>query len=187
MHMYTKNFYGGNGIVGAQVIHKGLALFLYLRFERIPFWFLFNLICIWFISDSKIHKYNTCLISPQVPLGAGVALACKYLGNDQLCVSLYGDGAANQVWHKACFLNLACIKHMKDTPSFYLTPTVDRIFIHPQGQIFETYNMSSLWKLPIIFICENNQYAMGTSVERSAASTEYYKRGDYIPGIRVDG
>ncbi|ERE87806.1 pyruvate dehydrogenase E1 component subunit alpha, testis-specific form, mitochondrial isoform X2 [Cricetulus griseus] len=104
MHMYGKNFYGGNGIVGAQV-----------------------------------------------PLGAGVAFARKYLGTNEICLALYGDGAANQ------------------------------------GQVAEAYNLSALWKLPCVFICENNRYGMGTATERAAASTEYHKRGNFIPGLRVNG
>ncbi|KAI1294829.1 putative pyruvate dehydrogenase E1 component subunit alpha, mitochondrial [Halotydeus destructor] len=103
MHMYNYNFFGGNGIVGAQV-----------------------------------------------PLGAGVALAQKYLGSG-ITLSLYGDGAANQ------------------------------------GQVFEAYNIAKLWNLPAIFICENNGYGMGTSAERSSASTDYYTRGDYVPGMWMDG
>jgi pyruvate dehydrogenase E1 component alpha subunit len=108
MHMFSteKRFYGGHGIVGANV-----------------------------------------------PLGAGLAFADKYLGNDRVTFTYFGDGAANQ------------------------------------GQVYETFNMAALWALPVIFVIENNQYAMGTSQKRSTSSPDIYHRGEAfgIPGEMVDG
>jgi pyruvate dehydrogenase E1 component alpha subunit len=108
MHMFSleKHFYGGHGIVGAQV-----------------------------------------------PLGTGLAFANKYRGNDNVCMTYFGDGAANQ------------------------------------GQVYESFNMAELWKLPVVFVIENNRYAMGTSVTRSSAQTDFSKRGVSfnIPGSKVDG
>ncbi|MEL6959576.1 MAG: pyruvate dehydrogenase (acetyl-transferring) E1 component subunit alpha [Pseudomonadota bacterium] len=93
------------------------------------------------------------IVAAQVPLGAGLAFADKYKGNDNVTFAYFGDGAANQ------------------------------------GQIYETFNMAALWKLPVIFVIENNQYAMGTSQKRSTSTPDLYTRGEAfgIPGELVDG
>src|SRR3569623_3131221 len=108
MHMFSaqKKFYGGHGIVGAQV-----------------------------------------------PIGTGLAFANKYRGNDAVCLTYFGDGAATQ------------------------------------GQVYESFNMAELWKLTVVYIIENNRYAMGTAITRSSATTDLSKRGASfnIPGEQVDG
>ncbi len=83
----------------------------------------------------------------------GSGFSNSYRGNDHVCLTYFGDGAANQ------------------------------------GQVYESFNMAELWKLPVIYIIENNRYAMGTSVQRSSAQQDFSKRGASfnIPGEQVDG
>lgn len=92
------------------------------------------------------------IVAAQIPLGAGLAFARKYKGEDSVCMTFLGDGAANA------------------------------------GQFFESMNMAALWKLPVLFIIENNVYGMGTSVDRAAAG-ELYKRGEPmgIKGQQIEG
>ena len=108
MHMFSveKSFYGGHGIVGAQV-----------------------------------------------PLGTGLAFANKYKGNSHVCLTYFGDGAANQ------------------------------------GQVYEAFNMAAVWRLPVVYVIENNKYGMGTRVDRVSAVTDLSQRGASfnIPGEQVDG
>ncbi|MEL6288642.1 MAG: pyruvate dehydrogenase (acetyl-transferring) E1 component subunit alpha [Pseudomonadota bacterium] len=105
-------------------------------------------------SKSKAFYGGHGIVGAQVPLGAGLAFANKYRDDGKVSLTYFGEGAANQ------------------------------------GQVYETFNMASLWKLPTVFIIENNRYAMGTSIERSAAKSEaMYARGAAfgIPGEQVDG
>src|ERR1700704_4479037 len=93
------------------------------------------------------------IVAAQVPLGTGLAFANRYRKNDRVCLTYFGDGAANQ------------------------------------GQVYESFNMAELWKLPVVYVIENNRYAMGTSVNRSSAQTDFSKRGlsFNIPGEQVNG
>ena len=93
------------------------------------------------------------IVGAQVPIGVGLAFSFKYKGNNNLSVTYFGDGAANQ------------------------------------GQVYESYNMASLWKLPVIFCIENNQYGMGTSIKKASAGEDLSRHGESfgIPGIEVDG
>jgi pyruvate dehydrogenase E1 component alpha subunit len=93
------------------------------------------------------------IVAAQVPLGTGLAFANRYRGTDNVSLTYFGDGAANQ------------------------------------GQVYESFNMAELWKLPVVYVIENNRYAMGTSVSRSSAQTDFSKRGTSfnIPGEQVDG
>ena len=93
------------------------------------------------------------IVGAQVPLGTGLAFANRFRGNDNVSLAYFGDGAANQ------------------------------------GQVYESFNMASLWKLPVIYVIENNRYAMGTAVSRASAETDFSHRGVSfkIPGMQVDG
>ena len=93
------------------------------------------------------------IVGAQVPIGTGLAFANTYRGNDNICLTYFGDGAANQ------------------------------------GQVYESFNMAELWKLPVIYVIENNRYAMGTVINRSSATIDLSRRGVSfnIEGEQVDG
>ncbi len=104
---------------------------------------------------SKEHNYfgGNGIVGAQIPIGTGIAFAENYRGTKNLCVTMFGDGAARQ------------------------------------GALYESFNMAMTWKLPVLYICENNKYAMGTSVERTSNVSEIYKVGAAfdMPSEPVDG
>lgn len=106
-----------------------------------------------FFSKEKRFFGGNGIVGAQIPIGTGIAFAEKYKGTDNLCVTMFGDGAARQ------------------------------------GALYEAFNMGMSWKLPVLYICENNGYAMGTSVGRTSNVTDLYKIGLAfdMPSEAVDG
>lgn len=104
---------------------------------------------------SKKHNYfgGNGIVGAQIPIGTGIAFAEKYRGTDNVCVTMFGDGASRQ------------------------------------GALYESFNMAMAWKIPVLYICENNHYGMGTSVERITNVTDIYKVGSAfdMPSEPVDG
>ncbi len=104
---------------------------------------------------SKEHNYfgGNGIVGAQIPIGTGIAFAEQYRGSKNLCVTMFGDGAARQ------------------------------------GALYESFNMAMTWKIPVLYIVENNKYAMGTSVERTSNVHELYKIGSAfdMPSEPVDG
>ena len=104
---------------------------------------------------SKEHNYfgGNGIVGAQIPIGTGIGLAEQYRGSDNLAVTMFGDGAARQ------------------------------------GSLHESFNMAMTWKLPVLYICENNQYAMGTSVERTSNVEDLATLGKayHMPSEQVDG
>jgi len=105
-----------------------------------------------FAKDKKFYGGHG-IVGAQIPLGTGIAFAHQYEEDGGLCAAYCGDGAVNQ------------------------------------GQVYESFNMAALWKLPVLYVIENNRYGMGTSVQRAAAGERLCDRGRAygIPGEQVDG
>ncbi|CAI7932693.1 unnamed protein product [Closterium sp. NIES-54] len=133
------------------------------------------------------------IVGTSPPLGAGLALGQKLAGRQGggVTAAVYGDGAANQkagpLWHDG----MACgMWHgMELSSACMVSPCIACTVLPcaPQGQVYEAMNMAALWRLPVVFVVENNHYGMGTSKRRASAQTSFFDRVNYIPGLLVDG
>lgn len=119
------------------------------------------------------------IVGAQVPLGLGAAFAENYRRNlENPCPGRGTEDDRAHDWAIAPWKKLNCRS---------VSVAIFGDGAANQGQVFESYNMAKLWNLPIIFVCENNMYGMGTGVNRASGSASFYDRVSFIPGVRVDG